>query len=69
MKGFVLHPDAYKDLEEIWEYVSADNPQAADRILEEIRQTIHRLVQFPRQGHTGSDLTSRHSVFRQYESS
>lgn len=38
MKGFVLHPDAYKDLEEIWEYVSADNPQAADRILEEIRQ-------------------------------
>jgi plasmid stabilization system protein ParE len=59
MKGFVLHPDAYKELEEIWEYIYADNPEAADCIGEESRQTIHRLVQFPRQGHIRSDLTSR----------
>jgi plasmid stabilization system protein ParE len=23
--GFVLHPEAYTDLEEIWEYIAADN--------------------------------------------
>lgn len=36
MSEFVLHPDAVKDLEEIWEYVAADSLDAADRICEEI---------------------------------
>jgi len=26
MSGFVLHPDALTDLNEIWEYIAADNP-------------------------------------------
>jgi len=25
MNGFVLHPEAYADLEEIWEYIVADS--------------------------------------------
>ena len=25
MSGFVLHPEALADLEEIWEYIGADN--------------------------------------------
>jgi len=31
--GFVLHPEAYNDLDEIWEYIAADNLVAADRVL------------------------------------
>jgi len=39
MSGFALHPDAYRDLEEIWEYIAADNPDTSDRTLEEIQQS------------------------------
>ena len=31
MSGFVLHPDAFTDLTEIWEHIAADSPSAADR--------------------------------------
>jgi plasmid stabilization system protein ParE len=58
MSGFVLHPDALTDLYEIWEYI-ADNPGAADRVLEDIHEAIHALVPFPKLGHQRSDLTSR----------
>jgi plasmid stabilization system protein ParE len=40
MSGFVLHPGAFKDLEEIWEFIAADNLGAADRVLEEIYEAI-----------------------------
>ena len=59
MSGFVLHPDALTDLTEIWEYIATDNPGAADRVLEEIRDAIRALVPFPQVGHIRSDLTSR----------
>ncbi len=42
MSGFVLHPDVLTDLTEIWEYIATDNPDAADRVLEEIRDAIRR---------------------------
>jgi len=38
MSGFVLHPDAFTDLTEIWEYIAADSPSAADRVLAEIQE-------------------------------
>jgi plasmid stabilization system protein ParE len=50
MSGFVLHPEALTDLDEIWEYIAADNPGAADGILEEIYEAIRALVPFPQQG-------------------
>ncbi len=59
MSGFVLHPDALTDLNEIWEYIAADNPDAADRVLEDIQEAIHVLVPFPQLGHQRSDLSSR----------
>ena len=59
MSGFVLHPDALTDLDEIWEYIAADNPGAAGRVLEEIYEAIRALVPFPQVGHSRSDLTSR----------
>jgi len=36
MSKFVLHPEAYADLKEIWGYIATDNPDAADRTLDEI---------------------------------
>jgi toxin ParE1/3/4 len=59
MSGFVFHPGALADLAEIWEYIAADNPGAADRFLEEIRDAIRALVPFPQSGHRRPDLTSR----------
>jgi toxin ParE1/3/4 len=59
MSGFVLHPDALADLSEIWEFIAADNPSAADGVIEEIYEGIRALVPFPLQGHQRSDLSSR----------
>jgi len=59
MSEFVLHPDAVKDLEEIWEYIADDNLEAADRIREEIYDAIQSLAPFPYVGHSRPDLTSR----------
>jgi plasmid stabilization system protein ParE len=59
MSGFVLHPEAFKDLDEFWEFIARDSLNAADRVLEEIHEAIRRLVLFPELGHARSDLTSR----------
>jgi toxin ParE1/3/4 len=64
MTEFVLHPVAYTDLDEIWEYIAADNLDAADRVLEEIQMAIRSLVAFPHQGHSRPDLTARPLRFR-----
>jgi plasmid stabilization system protein ParE len=58
MKEFVLHPEAYRDIEEIWHYIAADNLSAADRVVEEIYQNIRKLVPFPKQGHSRPELTA-----------
>jgi toxin ParE1/3/4 len=59
MSGFVLPPEALTDLNEIWEFVAANNPGAADRVLGEIYEAIRALVPFSQVGHSRSDLTSR----------
>ncbi len=59
MSGFVLHPQAYTDLEEIWEYIAADSLDAADGVREEIYEAIQSLVPFPYVGHSRPDLTAR----------
>jgi plasmid stabilization system protein ParE len=59
MSEFVLHPEAYTDLEEIWEYIAADSSDAADRIREEIYDAIQSLAAFPYIGHNRPDLTAR----------
>jgi plasmid stabilization system protein ParE len=61
---FELHPEAAKDITEIWEYIAADSPLAAKRVREEILDAVRRLVPFPHQGHKRPDLTSRPLRFR-----
>ena len=69
MSGFLLHPAADADLDEIWEYIAEDNIDAADRLLEEFQNAIGTLVSFPRSGHVRPDLSSRlvrFQVVREY---
>jgi plasmid stabilization system protein ParE len=48
MTGFVFHPDAVLDLEEIWDFIAADNVTAADRFVDELREAILLLVPHPK---------------------
>jgi toxin ParE1/3/4 len=57
MSKFVLHPEAYTDLDEIWEYIASDSSDAADSLIEELYSAIRSLVPFPHQGHERPDLT------------
>lgn len=50
MSLFVLHPEAYAELDEIWGFIAQDNLEAADRVRDDIRNTIRELVPFPHQG-------------------
>lgn len=47
MNGYVLHPRAYTDIDELWEFIANDNVGAADRVREEIYEAIQNLVPFP----------------------
>jgi toxin ParE1/3/4 len=57
--GFALHPEAARDITEIWEYIAQDNPLAARRVREEILSRIRAVVPFPHSGHKRPDLTGR----------
>jgi toxin ParE1/3/4 len=59
MSGYAFHPGARDDLDEIWDYIAADNLDAADRVVTEILDAIRAMVPFPNSGHRRPDLTSR----------
>jgi plasmid stabilization system protein ParE len=64
MSGYALHPEAYIDIDEIREYIAADNPDAADRMVTEIFDAIRSLVHAPHQGFRRPNLTSRAVRFK-----
>ena len=57
--GYALHLEAYADLNDIRYCLAEQNPDAADRVIAEIFDTLRGLVAFPHQGHRRPDLTSR----------
>ena len=57
MTGFALHPEAYDDIDEIRAYIADDNPDAADRIGNEIFDRIRQLIPFPDLGLRRTNLT------------
>jgi plasmid stabilization system protein ParE len=62
--GFQLHPEAYNDLDDLWEFIAEDSIDAADRVRDNIYDAIQALVPFPHQGHRRTDLSSRPLRFR-----
>jgi plasmid stabilization system protein ParE len=59
MTGYDFHPEARFDLDEIWEFIRADNLDAADRMIAEILAAIEALVPFPNQAYRRPNLTSQ----------
>jgi antitoxin ParD1/3/4/toxin ParE1/3/4 len=56
MSGFKLSPQAFRDTDEIWEFIAQDNLDAADRVRDEIFGMCERLAQMPGMGHLREDL-------------
>jgi plasmid stabilization system protein ParE len=59
MTGYVFHPEARRDLDEIWDFISADNIDAADRVISDILRSVRQAVSFPNRGRIRLDLSSR----------
>ena len=58
MKRFVLHPEAYADIDDIWEYIAADSTDAADQWIGKLFDAFEALGRTPGMGHRRDDLTS-----------
>jgi plasmid stabilization system protein ParE len=63
MSAYVLSPAALQDLQDIWDFISADSESAADKLEDEFFEAFGRLAQRPRMGHTRTDLTERDVLF------
>ena len=59
MADSVLSLQARRDLLEIWEYISQDDLDRADRVEQNIYEAISKLVANPQLGHYRRDLTSK----------
>jgi plasmid stabilization system protein ParE len=57
VNDYVLSADAELDLDEIWEYISADNLDAADRWIGKSFDAFEILGKTPGIGHRREDLT------------
>ena len=64
MTGYGLHPQAYDDIDAIREYIAEDNPDAADRVVTEIFDSIGSLLRFPHLGYRRPELTTRPLRFK-----
>jgi plasmid stabilization system protein ParE len=63
VSGYILSVDADFDLDDIWEYIAADNLGAADRWIEKLFDAFEALGQAPGMGHRREDLTSHAVLF------
>lgn len=70
MNRYSLHPEAFTDIDEIWEHIAQDNIDAADDVVDEIFAALRTLVDAPSIGHRRPDLTAQplrfHVVRDQY---
>jgi plasmid stabilization system protein ParE len=60
---YVLSADAALDLEDIWEYIAADNVDAADRWTGKLFDAFEVLGRTPGMGHKREDLTAYPVLF------
>jgi len=59
MSAYVLSPEALQDLQDVWDFIAADNAAAADKLEEEFFKAFEQLARRPGMGHTRSDLSER----------
>lgn len=53
---------ANADIDNIWESIARDNPDAADRLIHEIYEQVKLLAKFPDAGHPREDLAEGRSL-------
>jgi plasmid stabilization system protein ParE len=63
MTGYVLSEDADLDLDDIWDYIAADNIDAADRWIGKLFDAFEALRGTPGMGHKREDLTDLPVLF------
>lgn len=51
MTGYAFHPEAFTDLDQIWEYIAERNLDAADRVIADIFDALRMLVASHRPGY------------------
>jgi plasmid stabilization system protein ParE len=68
MSAFILAPDASHDLDAIWDYYGLElhNPDAADRIIDDLFAAMRLLAKSPGIGHFRSDLSRNRCVSGTY---
>jgi antitoxin ParD1/3/4/toxin ParE1/3/4 len=59
MISYILAPEAVQDLHDLWDYIAAENVDAADRVIDALFAAFERLVAMPGLGHTREDLTDQ----------
>ena len=64
MSGFAFHPEAFTDVDHLWEYIAERNLDAADRVISDIFDALRTLVASPHIGRRRPDLTSRPLRFK-----
>jgi toxin ParE1/3/4 len=60
---YVLGEDAELDLDDIWEYIAADNIDAADKWINKLFDAFEAIGNMPGMGHKREDLTDYHVLF------
>lgn len=63
MNDYVLGATAVADLEEIWDYIAKDNPNAADRWIARLFEAFEMIARMRAIGHTRKDLASLPVLF------
>ena len=64
MSGYAFHPEAFTDLDQLWEYIAEHNLDAADRVVADVFDALHTLAASPHIGRHRPDLTSRPLRFK-----
>jgi toxin ParE1/3/4 len=63
MSAFRLHPQAVRELDDIWEYIAADSITSAERVIDELESVCVRLAKSPRAGHLRPDIAGNRLRF------
>jgi plasmid stabilization system protein ParE len=59
MPTYELSPEALNDLQVIQDFISIDNIEAAERLIDEFFETFEQLAAWPKTGHMRTDLTPK----------
>ena len=62
MPKFYLSPAALDDLENIWNFIALDNPEAANRVIDAAYRTFGILLQHPELGRVRRIAQGEHEV-------